>query len=107
MFKRTLIKYNIKQIEDYNTKILNSITDLKKNGKDLFGAIYTGNKRHTVYMRLEESDYSKYLQRRNAFDYMNNFASNVLPKIEKFIELRLIEKFKIGMSKSSFRLFRV
>ena len=98
MFKRTLIKFNIKQIEDYNTHILNSITELKKSGKDLFGAIYTGNKRHTVYTRVEETDYSKSLQRRNAFDYINNFASNVLPKIEKFIETRLIEKFKLGLS---------
>jgi hypothetical protein len=100
MFKRTLTKFNLKHYEDYNTKILNSISDLKKDGKDLFGAIYTGNKRHTVYKRVQETDFSKSLQRRNAFDYMNNFASNILPKIEKFIETRLIERFKQGMSQA-------
>lgn len=100
MFKRTLIKLNTKSYEDYNTQIINSISELKKSGKDLFGAIYSGNTRHTVFKKVKETDYSKSLQRRNAFDYINNFASNVLPKIEKFIELRLIEKFKVSMNRA-------
>lgn len=108
MFKKTFHKLNsglglsTKQNESNN--ILNTITQLKQEGKTLFGAIYSSHDRHTVYKVVEKSDYAKSLKRRSTFDYINNFTSVIIPKIEQFVERRLLEKFKMSLSKEEQQL---
>ena len=105
MFKKTFPKLSrgvcltsagVKQSDSID--LIGRITQLKKEGQTIFGAMYSSHNRHTVYKVVEQSDYAKSLKRRSTYDYINNFTTQVLPKIERFVERRLLEKFKANLT---------
>lgn len=91
MFKKTLIKKS-NDILSYN------IAGVKRMGDEVFAMMYSNHKRHTIYKKAEELDYAANLGRASAFDYINSFVTKVIPKIESFVEKRLLEKFKMNLN---------
>jgi hypothetical protein len=89
MFKRTFRKLSENAI---------NFGQIKQNGDNLFAMMYSNHKRHTVYKPAEEIDYKKNISRKSAFDYVNDYVTNVIPKMEKYIESRLLEKFLAKLS---------
>lgn len=78
-------------------KSLDAFGLVKKLGTDYFSLTYSKNLRHTVYKEvIEESSKSVY-SRKTAFDYLNEFVNVVMPKLEDFVEKRLLEKFKSNL----------
>src|SRR4051812_311484 len=89
MFKKTFHKLQENTI---------NFSQIKQNGDNLFALMYSNYKRHTVYKPAIEIDYKKNITRKSAFDYVNDFVTNVMPKMEKYIESRLMEKFLTKLS---------
>jgi len=89
---RTSLKRFSQQIILNNTN--NDISLVKKMGTDYFSLQYSKNLRHTVLKEVQEEDYKFSYRRKSAYDYLNDFINVVMPKVEDFVEQRLLEKFK-------------
>lgn len=108
MFKKTFLKLNKASLSNMTSAkpgesagdLYEAISSIKRRGENLFGVMYSNHKRHTVYKPVEQMDYAKSLKRRNAFDYINNFTSVILPKIEDFVEKKLLDKFKANLTEA-------
>ena len=46
---------------------------------------------------MQEEDYRSSFRRKSAYDYLNDFVNIVMPKVEDFVESRLLEKFKLNL----------
>jgi hypothetical protein len=97
---RTIVGVGKKRLPD----IMTAIADIKKEGKTIFGALYNTHSRHTVYRAVELSEQEKSQRRKSAFDYIKHFTSSVVPKVERFVEERLLQKFKDNLTDQEKRL---
>ena len=97
MLKRT----SIKSCEDIFKKELAAV---RENGINLFGMLYSTHKRHTIMREIEKEDEFTIKGRKNAFDYLNNFIREIVPKVEDFIESRLLERYKLNLNSEETRL---
>ena len=94
MFRNSLKRFS-QQILSNNIGSANSeISLVKKIGNDFFSLNYSKNMRHTVYKEVQEQDYTFSYRRKSAYDYLSDFINVVMPKVENFVEARLLEKFK-------------
>ena len=95
-----MLKQNISK--HFTTKLL-KINKITTDGNSIFGTLYTNHKRHNPIVPLLRLNSindtnTKKISRKSAFDYINDFVKNVIPKVETFVESRLLEKFKLGLS---------
>jgi len=95
MFRTSLKRFSQQILQ--NSGINSDISLVKKMGTDFFSLQYSKNKRHTVYKEVQEQDYSFSYRRKSAYDYLSDFINVVMPKVEDFVEARLLEKFKANL----------
>ena len=91
MLKRTITK----SCEDMMRR---EISGVKEQGINLFAMLYSNHKRHTIMREIEKDDQFKNTGRKGVYDYLKNFVSEVIPKVEDFIESRLLERFKLNLN---------
>jgi len=94
MLKTTLKRFS-QQLSVNNLN--NDFNIIKKLGTDYFSLQYSKNLRHTVIKEVKEEDYKFSYRRKSAFDYLSDFINVVMPKVEDFVEARLLEKFKSNL----------
>lgn len=98
MFRTSLKRFSQQILANTPGSNINSdITFVKKMGTDFFSLQYSKNLRHTVYKEVQEQDYTFSYRRKSAYDYLSDFINVVMPKVEDFVEARLLEKFKSNL----------
>lgn len=80
-----------------NIKPVDRITGIKKREGQILGVIRTNYKRHTIMKEVEKEDETVNKYRKNAFDYISDFANKIMPQIENIVEERLLEQFKLNL----------
>jgi len=97
-----MLKNSLQIRKLFSSKIEN-VNKITIDGSSVIGHLYSGHKRHNPLIPLIRN--ASNLQNKNdgnsrksAFDYINDFVKNVIPKVESFVENRLLEKFKLGLN---------
>lgn len=94
MFRTSLKRFSQQLTHNSSLNATSDISLVKKMGSDFFSLNYSKNMRHTVYKEVQEQDYTFSYRRKSAYDYLSDFVNVVMPKVEDFVEERLLEKFK-------------
>lgn len=106
MLRTSLKRFSQQILSNSNTNLCanSDISFVKKMGTDFFSLQYSKNLRHTVYKEVQEQDYTFSYRRKSAYDYLSDFINVVMPKVEDFVEARLLEKFKSNLDSSEKQL---
>jgi len=96
-----MLKNSLKIVK-FSTKI-DRVTKITQEQDSILGVLYSNHKRHNpvvpLIRLLKDNDVKiQGVSRKSAYDYINEFVKKVLPKVETFVENRLLEKFKLNLT---------